>query len=172
MWVKWATTYSNGPLARWSKLLQILDRGIQLLSTSTYLPLAKVGRLCYIVRYSRFTRFTPLLTCQLSCRSPKNSPKVQIKVQQDTLKINTLIFPQTSFFFLVVSYLLLSPVRVMHCNYRSTFLEKQASISPNLFLLSWVKSCSMLSYVVDFTHQLFPFELFPPWSRLSWNFYL
>jgi hypothetical protein len=46
------------------------------LSTSTYLPLAKVCRLYYICRYSRFT---PLLTHQLSYRSPQNSPKVQIK---------------------------------------------------------------------------------------------
>ncbi len=48
-------------------------RGMQLLSTSTYLPLAKVGRLCYIGRYSRFTRFTLLLTHRLSCRSPQTS---------------------------------------------------------------------------------------------------
>jgi hypothetical protein len=33
-------------------------RGIQLLSTSTYLPLAKVGRLCYISRNNRFCRFS------------------------------------------------------------------------------------------------------------------
>jgi hypothetical protein len=60
-------------------LINISYRRIQLLSTSTYLPLAKVGRLYYIGRYSGFTRFTPLLTHQLSCRSPQNSAKVQIK---------------------------------------------------------------------------------------------
>ncbi len=139
---------------------------IQYLSTSTYLPLPKVGRLCYIDRYCRFTRFTPLLTNQLSCRSPQSSPKVQIKVLHDTLKFNTLMFPRASFIFLVDSYLLLSPARVMHCNYSSSFLEEGASISPQPFLvlnkISWVKSCfTMLSYVVDFTHQLvFPSNFF------------
>ncbi len=67
-------------------LINISHGGIQLLSTSTYLPLAKVCRLYYIGRCIRFTRFTPLLTHQLSCRSPQNSLKVQIKVLHNTLK--------------------------------------------------------------------------------------
>jgi hypothetical protein len=36
-------------------LINISYRGIQLLSTSTYLPLAKVFGVYYIGRYSRFT---------------------------------------------------------------------------------------------------------------------
>ncbi len=36
-------------------------RWMQLFSTSTYLPLAKEGRLYYIIRFTRFSRFSSLL---------------------------------------------------------------------------------------------------------------
>ncbi len=57
-------------------LINITYRGIQLLSTSTYLSLAKVCRLYYIGRYSKFFLTLSLLPHQLSCRSPQNSPKI------------------------------------------------------------------------------------------------
>jgi hypothetical protein len=80
----------------------LIHRGMQLFSTSIYLLLAKVCRLYYIGRYSTFIQTLILLTHQLSCRSPQNSPKVQkTGTLHDTLKINTLIFPLTSFIFLV-----------------------------------------------------------------------
>ncbi len=74
-------------------LINIGYRGIQILSFSTYLPLAKVCRLYYIGRYSKFFSTLILLTHQLSCRSPQNSPKVQIKgTLHNTLKVNTFFF--------------------------------------------------------------------------------
>ncbi len=107
--------------------MNISYRGIQLLSTSTYLPLAKLSRLYYIGRYSRFTRFTPLMTHQLSCRSPQNTPKVQRKGTTRSLKTHTLFFPGTSFIFLVGIYLLLSPARVMQPCFLDTDKNKGRS---------------------------------------------
>ncbi len=79
-------------------LINISYRGIQLLSTSTYLPLAKVCLLYYISKYSKFFSTLILLAHQLSRRSPQNSPKVQRKGTLDnTLKINTSFFPSNLF---------------------------------------------------------------------------
>jgi hypothetical protein len=59
-------------------------------------------------------------TCSPSFIIPATIPNMGIQEKnppRNTLKINLSVFPQTSFIFLVDSYLLLSPVRVIqHCN--------------------------------------------------------
>ncbi len=66
---------------------------------------------------------------------------------------------------------MLSPARVMHYYYSSTYFEEQASLFLCFTRLSWVKSCLTMFFTANFTSPVFSLW-FSPRPRLSWNFYL